>query len=266
MTEMKPFRAGRGTATLCLAMLLGGGAGCGAKYDDLKSFVQAHEGDVAATDYRVDPPDVLVITSPSAPEIDGATVTVGVDGKISLNLVGDVKVSSLTPREIAMKLEELLGRYYVEPKVDVHVAGYQSKQIFVFGEVGAPGPKPFTGRDTVLEVLGLTQLTRLAWGAQVKVIRPSADPAERHEVVIDVDRMMQTGDLTQNFLLQEGDIVYVPPTPLAWAGLRMQDVLFPVQNAQSLYSAPISFIAATDYYKSRGNSTTVVRFSNNEGD
>ena len=72
----------------------------------------------------------------------------------------------------------------------------------------------------------------------VRVVRPSADPNEIREITIDVTRMMQEGDLRNNLLLQEGDIVYVPPTPLGWVGLRVQEVLFPTQPLLNAYAYP----------------------------
>lgn len=246
----------------CLGLLiLLQGAGCASRYEDLKVFLQKHEHDVAAVEYRIEPPDMVLVSSPTCAEIDGDLQRIGPDGKISLKLLGEVQIAGMTPRESAAKLRELLAVYYVEPEVNVRVTAYESKKIFVFGEVASPGPRPFTGRDSVLDVLATTHLTRMAWGAQVKVIRPSASPEARHEVVVDVDRIMQTGDLQKNFLLEDGDIVYVPPTPLAWVGQRIQDVLFPVSGAAELYSEPATFIAATDYYKDRNSAKTYVRFS-----
>jgi len=233
-------------ALLCLA------TGCTSKYADLKAFVQGHDhGDVGVSTYRIEPPDVIAISSPTAPELDGTHQTVGVDGKVSLKLLGEVKVSRMTPREVASKFEDLLSRYYVEPKVHVRVAGYRSKRVYVLGEVGRRGPMAYTGRDTVLDILSKAEMTFIAWGAQVRVIRPSANPEERHELIVNVDRIMETGDLRENFLLQPGDIVYVPPTPLGWVGLRIREVLFPFTPALQAYQTPSDFMEANDQYDAR---------------
>lgn len=232
-------------AALILAV---GVTGCASKYEDLKAFTQAHDHDVALARYQVDPPDTIRISSPNVPEIDGVAQRVGVDGKVTLDLLGPVKVSRLTPREIGAKLEDLLKRYYVEPIVEVTVSAYASKKIYVFGEVVGSGALPFTGRDTVLDVLAGSRPRFTAWGSRVKVIRPSPNEDERREIVIDIDKMMETGDLRANFLLQEGDIIYVPPTPWSWVGLRMREILFPVGPLLSGYSTPIRAKSTTDEY------------------
>jgi len=243
------FRTADHLAGVLVLVILAALTGCTTKYADLKNFVPAHDQDVAATSYRIEAPDVVAIDSPSAAEIDGELQPVRSDGKISLRLLGEVKVSGLTPRELAAKLEDLLARYYVDPKVNVHIAGHQSKKIYVFGQIGNGGAMPFTGRDTVLDVLAKASPTSLAWGAQVKVIRPNALPQERHEVVVDIDKMMQTGDLQSNFLLKEGDIIYVPPTPLAWVGLRVRELLWPFQPMMQAYDSAIDVKDAPDRWK-----------------
>jgi hypothetical protein len=80
----------------------------------------------------------------------------------------------------------------------------------------------------------------IAWGEQVKVIRPSPDPGDVREITVDVTKMMRDGDLRNNLLLEEGDIVYVPPTPLGWLGLRLQEALFPMTPVLNAYSYPAS--------------------------
>ncbi len=193
---------------MALLPVLAVGAGCSQpKYNDLQHFAQAHTQDVGDTVYRLEPPDIVAISSPTCPEIDNEIQQVRSDGKLSLRLLGEVKVSGLAPRELAAKLEDLLKKYYTNPSVSVQVAGFESRKVYVFGQVTRGGKHPYTGRDTVLDMLSKSGPTSLAWGAQVKIIRPSAAPDERHEIVINVDEMMQSGDLRNNYLLKEGDIV-----------------------------------------------------------
>lgn len=229
------------TAVACLGL-----AGCAQKYQDLKVFNQAHRQDVAASHYRLEPPDVIQIESPTAAEIDQETQRIRSDGKVTLRLLGEIQVSGLTPQELAAKLEDLLSRYYESPEVTVRVIAFESKNVYVFGQVGARGAHPFTGRDTLLDMIATAQPNFLAWGAQVKVIRPSPNPDERHEITVNVDKMLETGDLTDNFLLQEGDIVFVPPTPLGYVGLRLQELLFPISPALATYNTPLQARNTTD--------------------
>jgi hypothetical protein len=83
---------------------------------------------------------------------------------------------------------------------------------------------------------------------RVKIIRPTADPSQKKELTVNLARMMKTGDWTDNVLLQPNDIVYVPPTSLGWVGLRMRELLFPVQPVFEAYNMPAQFLQSNDSY------------------
>jgi protein involved in polysaccharide export with SLBB domain len=228
------------------------------------AFLKAHEHEVSAIEYRVGIPDVISISAPQVLEIDRVSQQIQPDGKISLRLLGQVKVVGLTEKEIAAKLVTLLQPYYEEPRVQVRVVRYESKRIYVAGLVGNANLNgggqqagelwssvPYTGRDTVLDVLSRVGFSFIAWRSQVHVVRSSPYPGEQREIILDVDHMIATGDTSRNVLLQPNDIVYVPPTPLGWLGLRVQEVLFPLQPMIQAYSTPAQVMASTDYYRDR---------------
>jgi protein involved in polysaccharide export with SLBB domain len=252
----------RRAATACGGLLLpvtllgliAGSTGCESNHEDLKVFLRADEHKVSATDYRLTPPDVLLISAPGAPEIDGDQQMVRVDGMISLRLLGEVRVVGLTPEEVSAKLEDMLRRYYHDPQVHVRVGGYNSKRFYILGEVGGAGPQPYTGRDTLMDALARCQPNNLAWKENIKVIRPSPDASKKHTITVNVAKMTESGDMKMNVLLQEGDIVYVPPTPLAWMGLRLREIVWPMEEASNLYSIPQNFMETTDYYRDHRDS------------
>ncbi len=230
-------------AVLCAALYAAASLGCN-QHKDLVVFLQSHEHLVSSGRYRVAPPDAILISAPISPEIHLTQQRIRADGKISLRLLGEVKVVGLTPQEISSKLETLLGRYYNDPKVSVQVMEYASQKFYVFGQVTTGGAFPYTGRDTVLDALAKAQPTYLAWQAQIRVIRPSAEKDKMHEIIVDLDKITHSGDLRLNVLLQEGDIVWVPPTPLAAIGLALQQVLFPFAEAAPAVSTYASTVEA----------------------
>ncbi|MEE8170052.1 MAG: polysaccharide biosynthesis/export family protein, partial [Phycisphaerae bacterium] len=227
--------------------------GCADSSQEMRHFLRAHEHVVSGVEYRLAPPDAIFVSSAQAPEIDGEIQVIRPDGKISMRLLGEVKVSGLSTQEIAHKLESLLTRYYVRPQVSVRVAAYRSKHVYVFGQVSRKGALPYTGRDTLLHVVARAQPTFLAWKARTKVIRPGPEAGSRHEVIVDLDKLLTEGDTEKNFLLQEGDIVYVPPTPLAWVGLRIRELLFPVAPVAQAIIAPAAVKSAVDVYEDGGD-------------
>lgn len=262
MNQQDPSSTPQNTSRriVALALLVGAmlyvivGTGCGPSDAEINAFVHHYEADVTGGEYIVQPPDIMELTSPNCPEVDGEQAIVNADGKITLKLVGDVKVAGMTPVEIARKLEANLQRYYQRPVVNVRVTRRDSKRIYVFGEVNGPGPHPYTGRDTVLSVLGKAQPTFSAWADRVHVIRPSHEDGKRHVIVVNANDIMKRGNLEKNFYLLEGDILYVPPTPLAYVGQKFQELLQPMQPAAQTFIAPgYAYNSGQTYYQNGNN-------------
>jgi polysaccharide export outer membrane protein len=224
--------------------------GCaGPSHGQLIAFLKSHEQSVSTGHYTVMPPDVIMVHAPVAMEIDGVRQQVRPDGKIALRLLGEIDVAGLTTEQIAEKLRRHLSRYYVDPEVVVDVARYASQFYYVFGQVERPGPKLFSGRDSLLTVLAEARPNFLAWRSQIRVVRPSPDEDGRKIIIVDLDHMVRSGDVTQDILLQPGDIVEVPPTPLAWLGLRVRELLYPVTPILEVYDAPADAIDSTHIYE-----------------
>ncbi len=223
-------------------------SGCATNNVDMLHFLREREHKVSAIEYRVDIPDAIGISAPRILEIDGETQQIQPDGKINLRLLGQVKVIGMTAKEIGAKLEVLLSKYYVDPKVAARVTGYASKKYYVYGEGIHAGVRPYTGRDTLLDAVLPAVPSFLAWTSRVKVIRPSHGEIPVRTITVDVDRMLSTGDWSQNVLLEPNDVVYVPPTPMAWLGKKLYEILFPVGPLVQAYSAPAYLRSIEDVY------------------
>jgi len=230
--------------------------GCAANRADVLHFLREREHQVSATEYRVGIPDGIAISAPRILEIEGEDTTIRPDGKINLRLLGDVKIVGMTAREIAAKLEVLLSRYYVDPKVTVRITGYNSQKFYVYGKAAGTGSRPYTGRDTLLDVVLPSTMSLQAWTSKVRVIRPSHGDTPVREIQVDIDKMLATGDWSRNILLEPNDIVYVPPTPGAWLADKVWAVLMPVIPAVEAYVAPAYLRDISDVYKRNGTGTT----------
>ncbi len=215
-----------------------GSASCAPKNTDMLHFLREREHKVSAIEYRVGIPDVIAIAAPRIIEIDGELSHIQPDGKINLRLLGQVKVVGMTAKEIAAKLEVLLSKYYVDPKVGVRVAGYRSKKYYIYGQGMTAGAKSYTGRDTLLDAVLPAVPSFLTWTSRVKVIRPSHGETPVRTIMVNVDHMLRTGDWSQNILLEPDDVVYVPPTPLAWVSNKIRELFFPVGPVIQAYTAP----------------------------
>lgn len=244
-------RTAAGVANVLIMLLA---TGCASTHEQMVAFLRSHDAPVATGHYTVSPPDAITFHAPGASEIDGVVQRVRSDGKVALRLLGEVQVAGLTTQEIAERIKAQLSRYYIEPEVVIEVTGFRSQQYFVFGEVNNPGPKPFTGRDTLIKALAEAQPTFLAWRAQIRVVRPDPESGESKVIIVNLDKMVRNGDTSRNVLLQPGDIIEVPPTPLAWVGHRVRELLYPVSPAVRLWDSPAEALETYDEYDLRNRS------------
>jgi polysaccharide export outer membrane protein len=172
----------------------------------------------AAPDYVVGAPDVLMITVWKQLDLTGK-FEVAKDGTIAFPLLGSVQVAGKKVPAIEKELTAALADGFVRaPQVTVAIDAFRSQQVFVLGEVKAPGPVPLTGGMTLIEALvragslseslgGEVVVSRLPGGAAGRPILPGAAGA------VEVQRVdlrdLRAGKMAQNIPLQNGDTVFV---------------------------------------------------------
>jgi polysaccharide export outer membrane protein len=173
--------------------------------------------------YTVYPPDMLRIDiSPDAAM--STQVIVRPDGRISMPILGDVQVEGLTPAEIDEKLTEALAQYIRNVDVTVTVTGFHSKRYYVIGEVLRQRDYPLTGEISAWEAVAIAGgHTHRAALKSSRVIR--GDPPQ--VIRVDLGRVALKGETERDIILQENDIVYVPPCISAKIGYFMDNLLFP---------------------------------------
>lgn len=242
------------------AAVLAVGLGCSQNHDveRLQAFLSQPRTPVVGMEYRVLPPDVLSFASPYVPEIDGLQQRIRPDGKINLPLLGEIFVAGCTAEEIAHKVAWAARRYYKRIRVTVFIDQYNSQKIYVWGEVAAKGAVPWTGADTLLDILARAQPTRLAWPERIRVIRAkqptkggyipvpkderkttaTTNEFGAEELTINLIAMIKSGDMSHNILLRPDDVIYVPPNPFAKVGLALETILFPIRPIVETIRAP----------------------------
>ena len=246
---------------LALTVLGGSQAGC---YDarQVHAFLKNPPRCVSGVDYRVLPPDVLLITSTHIPEINKVRQRIRPDGKINLPLLGEIKVAGKTAKEIEAEINETAREYYGEVDANVQIVAYDSQKYYVFGQVQRPGPVAWTGHDTLLEALAQAQPNFLSGPAQITLVRGSGpqeggqgdrnpslkyalegvhpdrkdNPAKK--MTFNLWAMVKSGDMSNNVLLLPNDIIYVGANPLAEVGLAIQTLLLPIRPAAETVRYP----------------------------
>ena len=222
---------GVGFACMCILVL----TGCAQKnITDLnKRLVSLERVSKKPPDatYVVDPPDSIQIQFMNEPDLS-LVEQVRQDGIVTLPHVGETKVAGMSTKEIREKLEEMYAPYYQDPEFVVRVTAYRSKHIYLFGEVRGPGSRPYTGYQTVMDAIGgVGGVTTRAAAHRIKVVR--GDPDEPETFRLNLWKLIRHGENRQEVSLAENDVIYVPPTHLAWVGYRINDLLFPFRSAIS---------------------------------
>jgi len=226
----------RAMSVTILSLIMIGLTGCfSSQPQDIRAFRKPYEVNVTAESYVLQPPDEIEILCSKVPEIHMQRQYIRPDGKISFEGLGELEVAGKTVDEVANILRTKVLQLYAlkgDNPIDVRIATYKSKVYYVLGQVFSPGPKMYTGRDTVLSAIAEAQLNPMAWLERIQVIRPSDSELVRPEIFeVNFERMRVHGDTTKNVLLQEGDIVYVPPTILAALALKVEEVIRPITRA-----------------------------------
>lgn len=136
-------------------------------------------------------------------------VVVRPDGMLDLLWVGEVPAAGRTVGELAADLQKHLQEVMLSPAVSVAVTRLAGKRVMVLGAVRKPGVFGFSAGLRLTEALAVAGGTvEDADLSQVRVIR--ATPSGRDVRRVRVDRLLARGDLSQDLMLQDGDVVFVP--------------------------------------------------------
>jgi len=122
-------------------------------------------------------------------------------GTVSMPLIGEVKLAGLSQTDAAKLIASELkkGKYLNNPQVTVALATLRSRQVSVLGQIAHPGRFPLDDSARLTDVIAAAGGIGPTGADTVTVIR-NGEP--------------QKVELTRNFLLQNGDTVYVDRAPV----------------------------------------------------
>lgn len=125
------------------------------------------------TQYRLGAGDLIEISVYDEPDLS-LKVRIGLSGKISFPLLGDVEVAGLSPKDVELHLlERLKGPYLVDPSVTVSIVEY--RPFYVTGEVEKPGSYAFHPGLTVDKAISVAGgFTERASKGKIYVIHDGA--------------------------------------------------------------------------------------------
>ncbi len=195
----------RRLAVLIALALSAGCAHAASSAPAAESASQPHMAPAVATGLGIG--DVFEVRVFQEPDLTGI-YRLASDGSINFPLCGRVVLGGLSTAAASDRLAECLGRSYLRnPQVSIFVKEYNSKKVFVFGEVQKPGTFVFEDSMSIVQAVTLAGgFSAHAAKNSVSVTRLVNGNDERIKVAVD-----DIGNgRAPNFSLRPGDIVFVP--------------------------------------------------------
>jgi len=137
------------------------------------------------------------------------------DGRISLQLIDEVKAAGITPSELDRVLTEKYSLIFEKPEIAVIVKEFGGHKAYIGGEVNNPSVISLVGNVTALQaILNAGGFRETAKPSNVIIISKAPDSTASVRTV-DLKKVI-SGDAQGNDLfLKPYDIVYVPKSDIA---------------------------------------------------
>jgi polysaccharide export outer membrane protein len=160
--------------------------------------------------YRIGAGDVLEVLVTRGSAQDKIQAVVRPAGTVTV-VLSEIKVDGLTTDQAAAAITQELSVFFRRPMVEVQVKEYASKKVTLFGAIGgqakaSAGTIPLTGRLTLMEAIA--KVGGFQPNASLDRVRVSR--ASGTTYTVNVFRFIQDGDLSQEFVLDAGDTIFVP--------------------------------------------------------
>lgn len=202
-------------------------------------------------DYIIGPQDVLLISLYDQEEL-GGKYAVDADGTFTFPLIGRVKAAGLTLRQLEQQMREMLmDGYFVNPQLSVAVEQYRSQRVFIVGEVRNPGTYALTGNMSLIEAIALAGSALPTASGEALIVRADKGeeggngetngprmPGEKSEVEKVDLKALQSGELSHNVSLRDGDTIFVPRAETVYVfGHVKNPGAYPIQQGTTVLQA-----------------------------
>jgi polysaccharide export outer membrane protein len=161
------------------------------------------------------PGDVVKASVYGSPDLAIET-RISDSGTMTFPLLGEVQVGGLTTQQAEQKIGGLLQKngYLKIAQVNLLVTTLASQQVSVLGQVNRPGRYPVDGPRKVLDMLAVAGGVGPDGGDMVGLVRNRNGVATRE--TIDVVDIVRKGELSRDYEVSGGDIIFVERAPRAY--------------------------------------------------
>jgi polysaccharide export outer membrane protein len=176
-------------------------------------------GNPEHAEYTIGAGDILLVNVWGHEDLT-REVVVSENGTFSFPLIGGVEASGLTIKELEAKLAALLSAgYLVNPYVTIRIKGFESKKVYVLGQVRSPGTYSLDKETSLIEIISRAGGVSDDAGWIIEVVRPSGrssdkpiipEEAKKEDIIrVDVEGLLG-GRPEDNIRIEGGDTIFVP--------------------------------------------------------
>lgn len=165
--------------------------------------------------YRIQPDDILDLAFRYTPEFD-QEVTVQPDGYVQLKGISvDVHIQGQTVPEVIDTLQRSYAGILHDPVISVVLRDFEKPYFIAGGQVGKPGKYDLRGPTSATQAVQIAGgFVDFAKSKQVLLFRRYNDDTVEVKV-INLKRVLKEKDVKEDFMLEPGDMLYVPKTFMA---------------------------------------------------
>lgn len=171
-----------------------------------------------AQPYRVSAGDRLNVKFVYHDELN-ATPQVRPDGRVTMPGLGVFQATGLTPGDLEEAIYRRASLTLRDPEVSVIVTDKSERRVYVGGEVRRPGYVPLTPGMTALRAIfergGYLNTAKVDNVLVVNI----GDDGQYEANVLNLRKVLETGDIRGDTFLTAHDVVFVPKTAVANADL-----------------------------------------------
>jgi polysaccharide export outer membrane protein len=164
--------------------------------------------ETAPPEYTIGLGDALEVHIWKEPELS-RPVTVRLDGRISLPLLGDLQAAGMTIPNLTTELEKRYSKIIAEPAVTVMLQESRSRRYYVLGQVANAGEFPLDTPITVLQAIARCGGFR-EWAKTDNIAVIRRMDGQEKILKFNYDALVKGKDVTQNLAIAPGDTIVVP--------------------------------------------------------
>jgi polysaccharide biosynthesis/export protein len=174
------------------------------------------------SEYIVQAGDTLDIKFYYHPDHDQQNLVVRPDGKLLLPLIGDIQAVGLTPEQLAEHIAQRYSFTLREPKVAVDVNTVNTGQVYVGGEVLRPGVIKLKPKMNLIQAVFEAGGPKDEGDIERVVLLRSMGDNQFGYREINLMRIVKHEEPTDDAVLAQDDLIFIPKTGIAKANLWVQ--------------------------------------------